>query len=193
MGRTASTGQKLDALTKHQYIWLHQVALCRSSKESVYVNEAIVHMDCSKNYSCKLCTEAQSFHFGGSRKQAIIHACVVYTKAETQSYATISNSLWQDGQSGHPVLGELNKLNPLVSALYFMRDGTITQYINLTNFYVISIILYCFGFKEVNILLVMEDLWSSDRAKLTGSPSMPLWHGSPAGGRVQGSNCCKDT
>lgn len=76
----ATTEQEIDALAKHQYIWLHQVALCQTLKETLHENEAVVHKYYSENYGCKLNPEVQSFHFGGSRQQATIHTSVVYTR-----------------------------------------------------------------------------------------------------------------
>lgn len=145
--------RKLDDLAKHQYIWLHQVALCRTVKETLHEKEAVVHMDFSENYGCKLSTEVQSFHFGGSRQQATIHITVVYTNEQTQSYATISNSLRHDERAvwAHlkPVLEDLKKQNPMVSVLHFMSDGPLTQYRNKKNFYLISTITFRLGFQEV--------------------------------------------
>lgn len=46
--------------------------------------------------ACKLHTEIQAFHFGGSRKQATIHTSVVCTSDGSQSYATNSDSLRHD-------------------------------------------------------------------------------------------------
>lgn len=93
---------KLDALAKHQYIWIHQVKHCRALKNSLQPHEAVVHMNFSMNYACKMNTKIQSLHFGGCWKQATIHT--VYTDGKAQAYATISNSLWHDErtvQYGH--------------------------------------------------------------------------------------------
>lgn len=56
-----SFNEKLDALAKHQYIWIHQVEQCRGLKNSLQDHEAVVHMDFSENYACKLNLEVQSF------------------------------------------------------------------------------------------------------------------------------------
>ncbi|XP_041961131.1 FK506-binding protein 5-like [Alosa sapidissima] len=60
-----SFNEKLDALAKHQYIWIYQVEQCRALKNSLQDHEAVVHMDFSENYACKLNVEVQSFHYGG--------------------------------------------------------------------------------------------------------------------------------
>ncbi|KAK0138386.1 ATP-dependent DNA helicase PIF1 [Merluccius polli] len=99
-GKTADLlallNKKLDSLAKHQFNWIHQVKALREKKETLKDDEICIHVDFSENYSCKLNTEIQSFHFGGSRKQATIHTCVVYTASTSYSYATISASLRHD-------------------------------------------------------------------------------------------------
>ena len=84
--------QKLDSLAKHHYNWLHQAKECRALKESLREDEIVLHVDFSENFSCKLNSEVQAFHFGGGRKQATVHTCVAYTAAGSQSYATISSA-----------------------------------------------------------------------------------------------------
>ncbi|KAK7162509.1 hypothetical protein R3I93_006735 [Phoxinus phoxinus] len=86
-----SFNEKLDGLAKHQYTWIHQVEQCRALKNSLQHHEAVVHMDFSENYACKLNVEVQHYHWGGSRKQATVHTCMVYTAEESQAYATISD------------------------------------------------------------------------------------------------------
>lgn len=104
--------KKLDLLTKHQFIWLHQVEVLKSKKNSGD-NEVVVSMDFSENYACKLYTEVQAFHFGGNRKQI---TSVVYTSQWFQSYATLSDSLRHDARAvwAHlePILKEVKGQNP---------------------------------------------------------------------------------
>ena len=66
--------QKLDSPTKHHHNWLHQAKECRALKESLGEDEIVLDVDFSENFSCKLNSDVQAFHFGGSWKQAtIIH------------------------------------------------------------------------------------------------------------------------
>ncbi|KAA0712540.1 hypothetical protein E1301_Tti019064 [Triplophysa tibetana] len=88
--------QKLDSLAKHHFNWLHQAKEFRALKETLTEDEVCLHVDFSENFSCKLNSKVQSFHFGGSRKQATVHTCVAYTAHGCQSYATISSSLRHD-------------------------------------------------------------------------------------------------
>lgn len=60
--------QKLDSLVEHYYNWLRQAKQCRALKESLREDEVVLHVDFSENLSCKLNSEVQSFHFGGSWK-----------------------------------------------------------------------------------------------------------------------------
>ena len=61
--------RKLDSLAKHHFNWLHQAKECRALKESLTEDEVVLHVDFSENFSCKLHSEVQAFHFGGSRKK----------------------------------------------------------------------------------------------------------------------------
>lgn len=145
--------EKLDALARHQFNWLHQVEQCRKLKDMLKENEIVIHMDFSKNDACQLHTEVQAFHFGGSRKQATIHTSVVYTSQECQSYASISESLRHDERAvwAHlrPVLEDIKGKKPSLTTLHCMSDGPVTQYRNKKNFYLLSTVPFLMGFKEV--------------------------------------------
>ena len=110
-------------------------------------------MDFSENYACKLHTEIQAFHFGGSRKQATIHTSVVYTSDGSQSYATISDSLCHHERVvwAHiePILKKLKEQKPTLTSIHFMSDGPVTQYRNKCNFYLLTTLPFIWGFKEV--------------------------------------------
>lgn len=144
---------KLDSLARHQYNWLHQTEQCRRLKETLSDEEAVLHMDFSENYACKLATEVQAFHFGGNRRQATIHTSVAYTNKSHQSYVTISNSLRHDERAiwAHlkPVLQNMREQNPSITTLHCMSDGPVTQYRNRKNFYLLSTVPFLFGFKKV--------------------------------------------
>ncbi|XP_049421729.1 uncharacterized protein LOC125882102 [Epinephelus fuscoguttatus] len=146
--------QKLDSLAKHHYNWLRQAKECRALKESLREDEIVLHVDFSENFSCKLNSEVQAFHFGGSRKQATVHTCVAYTAAGSQSYATITASLRHDERAvwAHlePVLRDVIKnCNPSPTILHVMSDGPGTQYRNKKNFYLLSTIPFLSGFRQV--------------------------------------------
>lgn len=160
--------QKLDSLARHHFNWLHQAKVCRGLKETLMEDEVCIHVDFSENYSCKLNSEVQAFHFGGSRKQATIHACVAYTVHGCQSYATISSSLRHDERAiwAHlePVLKNVREsCNPPPTTLHVMSDGPVTQYRNKKNFYLLSSIPFLSGIKRVT--------WNfSEKAHGKGAP-----------------------
>ncbi|KAK0152137.1 hypothetical protein N1851_006503 [Merluccius polli] len=161
-----SFNEKLDALAKHQYIWIHQVEQCRALKNSLQDHEVVVHMDFSENYACKLNVEVQSFHFGGSRKQATIHTCMVYKSGMSQAYATISDSLRHDERAvwAHlkPVLDDILS-DTAITTLHFMSDGPLTQYRNRKNFYLMCTLPFLRGIKEIT--------WNfSEKAHGKGAP-----------------------
>ena len=159
--------EKLDVLAKHHFNWLHQVRQCRELKDTINETEVVFHMDFSENYACKLHKEIQAFHFGGSRKQATIHTCVVYTLEGIQSYATLSDSLRHDERAvwAHiePILKEIKLRNPNLTTIHFMSDGPVTQYRNKKNFYLLSTLPFLMGFSEVS--------WNfSEKAHGKGAP-----------------------
>ncbi|KAK0142235.1 hypothetical protein N1851_020066 [Merluccius polli] len=129
--------QKLEALAVHQFNWLHQAEQFRLLKQNITEYEAVLHIDFSENYACKLSTEIQSFHFGGSRQQATIHTAVLYTVHGTRFYATLSDCLRHDERAvwAHlePILKELRETFPQITTLHILSDGPVTQYRNKNN------------------------------------------------------------
>ena len=115
--------------------------------------EAVLHIDFSENYACKLSTEIQSFHFGGSRRQATIHTAVLYTVHGTKSYATLSDCLrhdeWAVWAHLEPILKELRKTFPQITTLHILSDGPVTQYRNKNNFYLLSTVPFLSAIKNV--------------------------------------------
>lgn len=145
--------EKLEALAVHQFNWLHQAEQFRLLKQNITECEAVLHIDFSENYACKLSTEIQSFHFGGSRQQATIHTAVLYTVHGTQSYATLSDCLRHDERAvwAHlePILKELRETFPQITKLHILSDGPVTQYRNKNNFYLLSTVPFLSGFTNV--------------------------------------------
>lgn len=57
----------------------------RDLKGNLKVNEAMIHIDFSGHYACKLSTKIQSMHFGTSQKQLTLHIGVYYTGKEKKA------------------------------------------------------------------------------------------------------------
>lgn len=94
--------KKLEALAIHQFNWIHQTEQFRDLKQNLTEYEAVLHIDFSENYACKMSTEIQSYHFGGSRKQATIHTAVLYTAHSTKPMPQCQTaSAMMNGQYGH--------------------------------------------------------------------------------------------
>ena len=91
----------------------------RELKLNLTAYEAVLHIDFSENCACKMNTEIQAYHFGGSWKQATLHTTVLYTLHSTRSYATLSDSLRHDERAvwAHlePILRELRTTWPQIS------------------------------------------------------------------------------
>jgi len=139
-------------LAMHVYNVRHQFRAYKHLKETVDVNEAILHIDFSENYACKNATEIQAAHFGASNRQATLHTGVAYTVDEQQSFTTISDSLRHDPAAiwAHlkPVLQDLRNQHPEITDVHFFSDGPTTQYRNKVNFYLFSTMLKTMGFES---------------------------------------------
>ncbi|CAH0406213.1 unnamed protein product [Chilo suppressalis] len=70
--------QNLNGFLKHTFTIEKQYIELKSLKESLDINEAVIHMDWSENYDLKYHEEVQSMHFGGSRRQVSLHTSVLY-------------------------------------------------------------------------------------------------------------------
>lgn len=109
-------------------------------KETLDSSSAVIIIDFSENYQCKLSSEIQSFHFGGSRAQATIHTGVIYLGHRRPiPFATISDCL-QHGPTAiwahlDPILKYLTTEVPELRIIHFFSDGPSTQYRQKTNFY----------------------------------------------------------
>lgn len=104
----------------------------------------MLHIDFSENCLCKLATEIQAYHFGGSRKQATLHTGVSYLKNldEPISFCTIFEcydhgpaAIWVHLQ---PVLNQLQRISPEVEILHFFSHGPLTQYRQKKNFFLLN-------------------------------------------------------
>lgn len=129
-----------------------QYAAYKSLRENLSSSEALIHIDFSENFSCKLSEEIQSFHFGGSRQQATLHTGVIYVhqKSTPISFASVSNSL----NHGPPAiwahlkypLSILKSEFPEFKTLHFFSDGPSTQYRQKNNFFLFCNLVFDYGF-----------------------------------------------
>lgn len=138
---------------KHAFNVKNQYNAYRFCKENLKETEAMIHVDFSENYSCKLSEEVQSFHFGASRNQASLHTGLIYLRNYEKpiSFCTISESL-EHGPGGiwahlDPILEYLKECAPQVSILHFFSDGPSSQYKQKNNFYLLCHRLYEKKFK----------------------------------------------
>jgi hypothetical protein len=138
-------------LARHVFIIRHQFRVYKHLKQTIDVNEAIIHVDFSENYVCKNASEIQSAHFGASSKQATLHTGVIYMTHKHQSFTSISDSLRHDPAAiwAHltPVLRDLKVGHPQITDIHFFSDGSTTQYRNKLNFYLFSTVLHKMGFE----------------------------------------------
>lgn len=124
----------------------------KTAKEKLKDNEAILHVDFSENYQCKLAEEIQGFHFGASRKQCSIHTGILYVKRETPlPFGTLSENLDHGPEAIwthlNPILEQIMIKHPAVEVIHFFSDGPSSQYKQKKNFYLFNNKLYEYGFK----------------------------------------------
>lgn len=139
-------GETIDML-RHKYIRhifniRHQYITLKELKDNINNTNAVIHVDFSENYNCKLSEEIQSMHFGGSRKQISLHTVVVYTSDGTQSYCTVSENTYHGPGAiwAHlsPILADMKQTRPQICALHFVSDGPCTQYRSKNHFYMFT-------------------------------------------------------
>ncbi|KAL0829678.1 hypothetical protein ABMA28_003184 [Loxostege sticticalis] len=133
----------LDKFYMHCANITNQYVCTTTLKSQLNLNEAVIHMDFSKNYSTKYNTEIQSLHFGGSRNQISLHTSVVYLPGrEPQSFCTYSDCLRHDAFAvwGHivPILKFIEQKALKTDTLHFITDSTCSQYRNKTINYIIT-------------------------------------------------------
>lgn len=117
-------------------------------------NEAVIHIDFSENYSCKLAKEVQGHHFGASPNQITLHTCVLYTKTDVlnhKSFCTISSSN-EHGPSAicvhlKPILKHLKSNYEMVDTLRNFSDGPCSQYRQKKFFYLFDRQIFEHSFK----------------------------------------------
>lgn len=127
---TDTTEQLKKKFTRHVFNIRQQFNSLETLKDTIDETEAVLHVDFSENYNCKLAEEIQAMHFGGSRSQASLHTAVLYTKDTVKSFCTISESTNHSPQGiwAHmdPVLQQIRTTMPEVKCMHFISDGPTT-------------------------------------------------------------------
>lgn len=148
LSEVAKYKQNFDKFINHTYKIVNQYRAMRTLKENLHLQEAVLHIDFSENYSLKYGAEVQSFHFGGSRQQVSLHTAVIYThdfatgSVAPTSMCTISRCLRHDAPAvwAHliTIIDETTKRNPFIDTIHILSDSPTSQYRNKFIFYLIS-------------------------------------------------------
>lgn len=77
----------LEKFMKHINNIKHQFSVTKQIKDELKANDILIHCNFSESYSCKLASEVQSLHFGGSRNQVSLHT-VIKNFHDTSSNST---------------------------------------------------------------------------------------------------------
>lgn len=133
--------EEMKKFKTHSYNIQYQHKQFRICIDNLNENEAAIICDFSENFACKLHTEIQSMHFGGSRNQVSLHTGMLYTSKETLSFCTFSPSLEHNPASiwAHlePIINHIKTNFPEVTKLHFFSDGPATQYRQKHNFFLL--------------------------------------------------------
>ena len=126
----------------HTFNITNQLNHYRFLKENLKTNEALVHVDFSENFQCKLSTEIQSMHYGASQNQITLHTGIYYTQNGYNTFCAVSDSL-EHSPGGiwaflEPVIAQLLSENKDIDTIHFFSDGPCTQYKQKGNFYLLS-------------------------------------------------------
>lgn len=133
--------EKLLYLKKHSFIAKQQSAYFSRLKENVQVNEAVITLDFSENYSFVVQDEAQSFHW--TKDQATVHPFAVYYRDQDEvkykSFVFISDCLLHNTVAVHLFQKKLinflkENVLPSLEKIFYFSDGSASQYKNRKNF-----------------------------------------------------------
>ena len=148
----SSFEESLAKMKKHQFNITHQYEACKTIREEMSEDEAMLHIDFSENYVTKYADEPQSAHFGASHSQITLHTGILYLRGKDPvPFCTVSPStqhspvaIWAYLE---PVFGLIKELQPQVKTIHFFSDGPVTQYRQKQNFYLFSKIIFTKGFQ----------------------------------------------
>ena len=139
-------------MKKRQFNITHQYESCKTIREEMSKDEAMLHIDFSENYVTKYADEPQSAHFGASHSQITLHTGILYLRGKDPvPFCTVSPStqhspvaIWAYLE---PVFGLIKELQPQVKTIHFFSDGPVTPYRQKQNFYLFSKIIFTKGFQ----------------------------------------------
>ncbi|WAR00137.1 hypothetical protein MAR_024509 [Mya arenaria] len=141
----------LKRVGRHVYNIQHQYRAIRKLRESLGDKEAIVYMDFSENYSCKCRSEIQRMHFGASQRQISLRTGMIYYRYTSQSFTTLSDNMYHGPAAiwahSKPILRGIAEINN-IERIHFVSDGPTPQYRSKNNFFLLSKIIFEFGFKS---------------------------------------------
>lgn len=133
---------------KHCFTIEKQYKEMKNLKNSLNMNEAVIHMDWSENYDLKYHEEVQSMHFGSSRRQVSLHTSMLYLYDEItgekakQAFCTISKSARHDAVAiwTHlkPILDFIYRINSGIDTLHILTDSPSSQYRNKKMFWIMT-------------------------------------------------------
>ena len=144
--------KQIKVFCRHIFNIRQQFLAYKECRDNLKENEALLHIDFSENYSCKISAEIQSFHFGDSRVQVTLHTGVVYTANanEAISFCSISPdrrhnpaAIWAHLD---PVIKLLRNKMATIDTLHFFSDGPVTQYRQKENFFLFNKRLLHYGY-----------------------------------------------
>lgn len=118
--------EEMNHFKKHTYNIRKQYDAYRCCIDNLQKNEAVIHVDFSENYNCKMAEEVQAHHYGASKNQITLHTGVLYygTTKEVTSFCTVSSYNKQDPSAiwAHltPIMKMIKETEPNIDTLHFL-------------------------------------------------------------------------
>lgn len=145
----------IEKLIPHSFVTKSQAKYLKEIKNKLKIDEAIVLIDFSENYSFVLQNEAQGYHWSSCS----LHPVVIYTRRVNNEDLIVSNLCVVSDDLKHDVafvyetqkvaIEYLKKNFPEVKQLTYYSDGCAAQYKNCKNFFNLCLHEKDFGLKAI--------------------------------------------
>ena len=134
--------EKIYKLTRHHYISSSQEIFLQNLKSNLLINEVIVLLDFSENFSFIIQDKAQGFHWGNS--QCTVHLFLVNHRKSDDDETTHKRICFFSPNTKHNIsmvytfisalMPEIKCFISELSKIYYFSDGCAGQYKNRFNF-----------------------------------------------------------
>ena len=126
----------VDSLTAHHFVSKSQSRFCKSTRESLADNQALITLDLAENYTFIIQDAIQGYHW--TNDQATLHPFSIYNKGNHYFYCVISDHMKHVTETVYAfinvILKDLKLAHPHITEVIYFSDGAGSQYKNKKNF-----------------------------------------------------------